>query len=438
MTGCSIYHPKPLSSSAVEGSLIPPNQKTFQIPDAQLRRKHLRSQTITLRNGVTPDEAALIAVLANPTLRADRDRHGLATAQLTQAGVLPNPQINGGPNYVIGGNTVGTTTGAGVGLSWEITQLITLLPKLASARDNIRAVDLDIAWNEWQTSQAARTSAFRIAALSAQLESSREADTVLHDNAMLLQKAVDLHDKSVLDFAAADATSSEAHSTILSIQKQLDSERLTFNRLLGFHPQAEIPVREASLPVFFAPPNYASLVSGLESSRLDLIGLKAGYESQDETLRAAILAQVPKISLGSNRGRDTTDVQSVGFGVTMDIPILDRNQGNIGTARATRQKLFNEYSDRVFQARSDIAVALSNIKLLNLQIDEKGKSVSALEKLVETAGISLKQGNADVISYYQTRYNLILKRIEYFQLKQQLAEAIVALEIASGRYLPIP
>jgi outer membrane protein TolC len=178
------------------------------------------------------------------------------------------------------------------------------------------------------------------------------------------------------------------------------------------------------------------LLDGLESRRLDLLGLKAGYESEDAGLRAAILAQFPKISVGFNRAGDTSNVQTLGFGVTVDIPIFDRNQGNIATGRATRQKLFDEYTARVFQARSDIAMALADIRLLNPQVAEAAKAVSALELLVTTAKSALDEGNTDVISYYQTRYNLILRRVELLKLKQQLIESWIALEIASGRYLP--
>jgi outer membrane protein TolC len=126
----------------------------------------------------------------------------------------------------------------------------------------------------------------------------------------------------------------------------------------------------------------------------------------------------------------------MGFGVTVDIPIFDRNQGNIATERATREKLYDEYTARIFQARSDVATARSDIEWLNRQIAVGEKEVPTLQRLVETAKQALEQGNTDVISYYQTRYNLILRRVEVLKLKQQLMEAHIALEIASGRYLP--
>jgi outer membrane protein, heavy metal efflux system len=73
---------------------------------------------------------------------------------------------------------------------------------------------------------------------------------------------------------------------------------------------------------------------------------------------------------------------------------------------------------------------------LNRQIAAGEKLIPTLQRLVDTARSALDQGNADIISYYQTGFNLITRQIEVLKLKQQLTETHIALEIASGRYLP--
>ena len=54
--------------------------------------------------------------------------------------------------------------------------------------------------------------------------------------------------------------------------------------------------------------------------------------------------------------------------MTIDIPLFDRNQGVIAQETATRQKLFDEYVNRLFEARSDVATAVTEIKGTNAQI----------------------------------------------------------------------
>jgi len=435
LAGCSIYHSKPITAEGVERQLATPSDAKLQIEAAKIKHPILRPVRIDLRDGVSPDEAALLAVMLNPTLRSDRDRKGLAAAQTVQAGVLPNPQISYGRDFVIGGNTADTITAFGLSGSWDVTSLITLIPKMEAARDNARSVDLDVAWTEWQSAQAARLAVYRVAALEAQLAAAHDADTALRQNVDTLQKAVDSHDRTVLDLAAARSTSQDAHLTALGVEQELVRQRLELNRAMGLPADAKVHVQNVNLPSEIKAPPLGGLFAGLEDRRLDLLGLKQGYMSEDANLRAAILAQFPKISIGFNRATDTSNVQTLGFGVTVDIPIFDRNQGNIATERATRQKLFDEYTDRVFQARADIATALADIRILNQQIAAAERAVPALEKLLETAQSALAQGNTDVLSFYQARYDLILRKIEVIKLKQQLVEARIALEIASGTYL---
>ncbi|MEO6787778.1 MAG: TolC family protein, partial [Chthoniobacteraceae bacterium] len=190
------------------------------------------------------------------------------------------------------------------------------------------------------------------------------------------------------------------------------------------------------LPSSLHPPSEAELLAGLEERRLDLLALREASASQDATVRAAVLAQFPKITLGFARMNDTSNVHTTGLAITMDFPIFDRNQGVVAAERATRQRLLDEYNNRLFEARSDIATALSDIASLNRQIAAADEALPLLDRLVSTAEKAVEEGNADVLGYYAARSNLLQKRIQVLKLKEQLVDSRTALEIASGRYLP--
>jgi outer membrane protein, heavy metal efflux system len=66
----------------------------LRIQGTQIKHPTLHPVRLDPGNGITPTQAAIIAVLANPKLRAERNRRGLAEAQLIQAGILPNPSIS--------------------------------------------------------------------------------------------------------------------------------------------------------------------------------------------------------------------------------------------------------------------------------------------------------------------------------------------------------
>jgi hypothetical protein len=129
---------------------------------------------LNLRRGLGPDQAAVLAVILNPKLRADRDRRGLAVAQLIQAGILPNPTISYTRDFVAGGSTNGTVTAYGLTGSWDISALVSHGAKVAAARANVQAISLDVAWTEWQTAVAAKLALYRVVALEAELIRAKE------------------------------------------------------------------------------------------------------------------------------------------------------------------------------------------------------------------------------------------------------------------------
>jgi len=149
-----------------------------------------------------------------------------------------------------------------------------------------------------------------------------------------------------------------------------------------------------------------------------------------------VLAAFPKITAGYARNTDTTDVHTQGFVIEVELPLFDRNQGSIADERATRERLKDEYAQRVFEARNDVASAIADIRSLNAQIAAAQEAVPLLERLASVAQTAAASGNADVLSYYEARSSLLEKRLEVIKLEEELMEAKTALELASGQIEP--
>ncbi|MGC3990311.1 MAG: TolC family protein [Chthoniobacteraceae bacterium] len=438
-TGCAVYHSKPLDHAAVDRALRPPPLPELRVEAAKISHPLLSPVRLDPARGLDGDQAALLAVLMNPALRADRDRRGLAVAQLVQAGILPNPQVSFTRDFVTGGNTAGTLNAFGFGATWDLTALITLPSNLSAARANLRSIDLDIAWNEWVAAQAARTALYHLVGLNSELAAAEDAARALRESSDNLRQAEAAGNATILDLSAAEASRQDAEATVLGLRQERDQQRLALNKALGLPPGEQVRLaKPLELPARVKVPSEQELNAGLEDRRLDLLALRQGYESEQAKVRAAILAQFPRIGLGFQRANDTSNVHTTGFGITLDVPLFDRNQGAIATEEATRQSLFDEFTNRVFTARSDIASALVDVRSLNEQIAATQLDVASLQRLVEVSQAALKQGNTDVISAYQSRNNLLQKRIQLTKLKLQLSDAWIALEIAAGRYLALP
>ncbi|MGD0464669.1 MAG: TolC family protein [Tepidisphaeraceae bacterium] len=425
----------PLSSSAVEHGLAAPDPNQLQVSAQSIKHPLLKPIAFDDRQGLTPDQAAILAVLANPSLRAVRDERGLAASQLLQAGILPNPQVTFGEQYPYGGALEGAVTASDVGLSWDVTQLISHDAEVRAAQANAASVDLSIAWQEWQIAQAAKTAVYDLVSLQAQLALAQDIDRRQARNLSIIRDAVNRHERTMLDLTAAQDSSLDAHAAVLEAERDLDRQRLALNKTLGLAPDARVRLNpNITLPDHLDVSPAEPILSGLEDRRLDLLALKLGYQSQEQTLRAAVLEQFPKINIGFSRERDNTNVQSVGFAVTVDLPIFDRNQGVIAAETATRQKLFDEYLERVSEARFDVYAAIDDLNAIARQIAAEQAAVPSLQ-IIASYRDALDRGNIDVLSYYTAVSNRDQKQLEILRFKQQLMDNQIALELAAGEYL---
>ena len=438
--GCASYHPMPLTQKAVAERIAPPDLESIRIQAESIEHPILKPIPFDYRNGLSPDEAAILAVIANPMLRAARDKKEIASAQILKAGILPNPELSYNFEVPTGGDTAGKVNEFGLGLSWNIASLISRSSKVSEAKARKEAVDLDIAWQEWQVAQAAKADVYQVVVLKNQIALAEKASQQMGQNLAQIQKAV--ADGSMMANAlnTVQAAKSQANANLLNLEKKADQKRLQLNRLLGLPADTQIRLsRNINLTSQAELPTVATPLKGLEQRRLDLLALRRGYDSQEEAVRVAIMEQFPRISIGPTISRDTDNIQKTGFGLSIELPVFNRNQGKITRERATRQKLFDEYVNRIFEAHSDIELLLSRIRFTNEQIAAAQTAETDLEGQEENYRDALADGRTDALTYYMAWNDLVSAHMKVLALQGQLAQAVVALQLETGFYkIPKP
>ncbi len=425
-----------LTPVTVEAALQPPSLASIKISAAQLAHPLLPPLVIDGRDGFSPDEIAVMVVIVSPQLRALRDQRGVAQAQVLQAGILPNPQLGYSLDQPNNNNVPGLITGRSLGLSWDFTALLGRQDRIHSAQATAGALDLSIAWQEWQTAQDARLRAFRLLSLRTRLPLLQAIEADLTDTLAAIKQAATLGHKTAIDITAAGEAWIATQATRLAAEQDYAAERVALNLALGQPAEAEIVLKSAEpFPSLPADTSATTLLAGLEKRRLDLVALTLGYESQEANLRAAVKAQFPKIGLSLAKANDTSDVRTRNLGVTIDLPLFDRNQGNLASARATRQQLFDEYVARVAEARAEVVLLLGKLAATQTQLQADNVALPDLEHLVTSLEKALETRNADVSAYREARSLLALHRLQQSNLQQETLELAVALELATGRPL---
>lgn len=435
--GCAMYHSMPMDPVAVDTALTGPDWETVRKQASTFSHPAIQSLTFDDRDGLSPEELAVMAVLTNPQLKAERDRCGVANAQLLQAGLLPNPQLTTALDIPNGnGSMEGLYTGGLVDLSWDITSLITHPSERRAARAEYESVRLDVAWQEWQAAQAARLHAYRLLNLREQLTLARELEADGQQRLAFAKQANAQRQITVVELSAMEDIALLAQNNRRAIEQTLNTEESDLKLAVGVSPETRLPLQPAAIHLENAPFGSElakAWTTEIESQRLDLLALKQGYDSQEENVRTAIRSQFPAININGNRTRDTGDVKSVGIGLSIDLPLFDRGQGRIAMERATRKQLFDDYTARVAEARAQVAqMGMQMDSVLN-QWKAGHENAGKLEQRAANAKKAYDEGRINAANYFDLRDQWINRRLDELALQNEWINLRLALALAAGR-----
>lgn len=428
LAGCATYAPLPLDEHPRLATDV-----------AALRADPPRNWRETAPIDVSkPLDAAAIALLAvenNPDLasaRADRD---IAQAQVLQAGLLPNPQITANYGFLRAGP--GTTDQWTAGLAEDIKALVTFSAQKSAAELGAAQVEADLLWQEWQVIGKARllwVDSVKQDAIRALLA---DAHKLLADRIARDRRAVDEGNLTLSTIAPDLQALADIDKQITDADQQAEQRRRDLDLLLGLEPSVRLRLAGADAIPKVDAATVEQVLPDLPRRRPDLVALKLGYGSQEEKLRAAVLAQFPALILGGSGGHDNSAVYQIGPTITMDLPIFNRNQGNIAIETATRQKLHDEYELRLTTATSEIRGLLTSQELLRKQLGVARQAAEIAERTEHGADDAYDAGLIDERSYVDLVTAALARRQEVLAIEQNLLEQQVALATLTGAQMPI-
>ena len=425
--GCASYAPAPLPKRVD----LPASALAVAVDPARLPFGRLSGHVYDPADGLDIVEVAMLAVAHNPQLVQARDALGVARAQAFAAGLLPDPQIGITSDHPTG-DAPGTTHAFGINPSFDVTALLLRSTRRNAALAQAQRVYLDVLWQEWQVVSQARLLFTRITAQE-HIMTTLDAERTLLADRYRQSRAALAAGNVTIDFASALLAALQAiDRRINDLARTRLQNRAALNNLLGLMSTAPLAlVGEPSAVRYDAAAVRADLEARLDA-RPDLRALQAGYRSQEEKFRGAVLAQFPALNVGLTRARDTGGLYTVGFGLTLSLPIFNRNRGNIAIEAATRRKLRDEYQIRLNSAYGEVAIALENQPLIEDQLRRAGQAISELADVAARAERAYRTGNFPAADYTRLRVALLDKQIEAINLKEALMEQRIALETLLG------
>lgn len=429
LAGCATFHALPLDNGRGPGAVA-----DITVPASSMPTPELRAHTFDPSDGLDVTEVAMLAVANNPQLKIARDQAGVAHAQAYSAGLLPDPQLAYERDRPVGSYPPGTANSFTASLTWDLGNLVTRSARVQSARAGAREVDLNLLWGEWQTIAQARTLFDRVHYLHelvARLQREREALKPMQGAITRALQSGNL----TYDVAGAGLNAAaDVANQLGDAERQLNLAERDLHDLLGL--AASVPLHLTGAP-FAVDPGQEEVQRALDDMprrRPDLLALQAGYQSQQEKLRAAILAQFPAITVGFVKARDNGNISSSGISIGLSLPLFNGNRGNIAIERATRRQLHDEYSARLLAGRNDAQRLLADLRTDRMQHASLVAHAAKLAKARAAARANYAAGRLDWPTYLSLRANSLAADTALLTLDANTHEAAIALDALVGNW----
>jgi outer membrane protein TolC len=390
LAGCVSYQPQRLNTQ----STLLNDIAHIRIDRSQMPLPELAAHEFNAEGGLDMMDVAMLAVVNNPDLKVARADAHVSQAQAFAAGLLPDPQFHFGLDFPR--NALGAVTAFNMSLSEDINVLIQHDANRKAAQDEARKTDLNLLWQEWQVVAKARTLFVRVTQDQRLMEVLAKNRALFADRYDRTQSALDRGllplDAVTPHLSASRCGPTDSGSGTAEQHRQTRSECIA-RAGAGSAGTAKGPVM---LPPLDAE-RVLSLLSDLPRRRPDLIALQYGYNAEDQRYRVAILGQFPTFNLGFTHGRDTTPIYTTGFGITLSVPIFNRNRGNIAIEQATRQKLYEDYQSRLNTANGDVQRILDEQRINERQLREVDRELADLSRAAAKADLAFRARNIDAL-----------------------------------------
>jgi outer membrane protein TolC len=422
LAACASYEPLPLKTHA------------------QLKHNlsELEHAGVRIDRPLSVYDVAVLAVENNPDLKATRTQRGVARAQVLEAGILPNPSITASYLFLLSntfspGDTFDAYT---VGATQDIAKTITMASRLRSAQAGALQIDASMLWEEWQLIGKARLLVFDIIEGDKLIKVVTDYRNLLQDRVNRSRRALSEGNATLATVAPDLRDLGDVRKTLDDITRDQETRHHDLNALLELAPEVHLPLRTDLQVLQVDSKAVMAALADLADRRPDLIALQLGYRSQDEKFRGAIIGQFPALLFGPSYSRDTADVRSFGPGVTMDLPIFDRNQGNVAIEKATREQLRAEFDARLSEAHSGVLAALATQRLIARQLAEERAELPVLQGFANQAESAMNAGNIDERAFVDLVSANYTKKQNVISLEQLLLEQQVQIATLIGAGMP--
>lgn len=395
---------------------------------------------------LTLDELVERGLADNPELRAARTEIDAARGRLRQAGLRPNPMLDLSGTLSI----LGPDKSQMIGLSWPLD--------LGGRKDaRVSVGERELAVKQTQVVDRERRLAADIRVKAGEVLAAARNLKVLDDLIAANREIQRLISQRVAEGAAPALDEQLLLVEIVRLEAQragqvgrLESLRLQLMPLVGLSPASPFTVADSIERAIAVPPQDDTLTRALERrpdlrmARLEesLGAARVEKERAEGRYDASAFTQYQRQDTGfglmgtdaAGRSRPIQDVfHMVTFGVSITLPVRNRNQGNVTAARAELEGAQRRREATDLMVRQEVASAYAQHEAAERAADIYGRRVLVTARRnLEVIRESYQLGRGSLLDVVAEQRRLIELELGYTDVLKQRWDAAVDVQRALG------
>jgi outer membrane protein TolC len=372
------------------------------------------------------EKLTLAAFYYHPGLDVARAQWGVAKAAVTTAGGRPNPTVGVVPEY---------NFNASSGVSPWLPALSFDLPietagkrghRIARAQQLSESARLNIAAAAMQVRANLRARLLEYEAAKRRadlLEGQRQLEET---RLKLLEQRVDAGALAQTELTPPRVALIKTRVDSAEARRQAGEARFRIAEALGLPRNAIAGVEFRSAWDLRADTVAAQATADARRQALqrrpDLLTLLAEYAAGQSALQLEIARQYPDVHLGTGYQWDQGE-NKWSLGLTMELPLLNRNQGPIAEAEAKRTETTARFVALQAKIIAEIDQALGNVTALRQQVIQTEALVQQQRTQLEAVQSALLAGAADQLELQNAQLELRLTELAHLEsrIKEQQA-----------------
>jgi cobalt-zinc-cadmium efflux system outer membrane protein len=403
--------------------------------------KTTSSESRLATNGVTVEALVQEALVKNLELNFYRAEIGAARAGRRTAGLWQNPELSGGVGHkrVTGGGV------AGEGTAWSVSLLQPFeWPGRIGLRKAIANRDIELAelgFERFKTALGGRVRALAYGLFAAQTKAAAAKEVA--DRFAALKEVLIQRDPAgltpLLETRVIEATELNAQRKASESELAANAALFELNQLRGLPPEEGLRVAEPALRFESVEP-MPELLAAARTNNFELRARVVELAQQGFRVELARNQRFPAISIGPSISEERAGdrEQRIELGLSVPLPLWNRNQGNIEAAKARQAQA--ETSLFVMQREIERRVAQSALTFES-KVREMGRwrpdAVQHFREAADLADRHYRVGAVPISTYVELQKQYMEAVEGLLDTRKEALDAATQLELLTGLPMPV-